>query len=84
MPLLADVLKSNGVAIVGRQELANGEWLLLIGPPGAVSYPTPLYPCYILYAETRDPADVSDDIAAAIHRRFHPPLLSAGFTKSED
>jgi hypothetical protein len=68
MLLLADVLKSNGVALVGRQELENGQWLLLIGPPGAVSYPTPLYPSYILYAETRDPTEVSDDIAGAIHR----------------
>lgn len=81
MPKLASVLKNNGVDIIVRQELDNGEWLLLIAASGSVSFPTPVYPNYILYADQRDPIDISDDIAAAIHRRFNPPLLSAPKTK---
>jgi len=81
MPKLADVLKSNRVEIIARQELGGGEWLLLIATRGAASFPSPVYPNYILYADTRDPVDVSDDIAGAIHRRFNPPLLS-GFKKT--
>ncbi len=75
MPKLADVLKANGVDIVVRQQLDNHEWLLMIANKGAVSFPTPAYPNYILYAESRDPEDISEDIAAAIKRRFNPPLL---------
>lgn len=75
MPKLADVLKANGVDIVVRQQLDNNDWLLMIANKGSVSFPTPAYPNYILYAEERDPQDVSDDIAAAIYRRFNPPLL---------
>ena len=81
MPKLAAVLKSNNVEVVARQELQGGEWLLLIATRGAASFPSPVYPNYILYAEARDPIDISDDMAEAIHRRFNPPLLS-GFKKS--
>jgi hypothetical protein len=81
MPKLAAVLKANNVEVVVRQELDNGEWLLMIAAPGAVSFPSPVYPNYILYAETRDPVDISDEIAEAVRRRFNPPLLS-GFKKT--
>jgi len=81
MPKLADVLRANRVEIVARQEVGVGEWLLLIAQPGTVSYPTPVFPNYILYAESHEPEEVSEDIAAAIHRRFNPPILPA-FTKT--
>lgn len=55
--------------------------MLFIAVKGSVSFPTPVFPSYILYAETRDPKDIGDDIAEAIHRRFNPPLLS-GFTET--
>lgn len=76
MPKLADVLKNNNVEVVVRQELGSGDWMLMIAPLGAVSFPTPIYPNYLLYAESRDPLEISDEIAAAIRRRFNPPLLA--------
>ncbi len=75
MPKFAEVLNANGVTVVSRQELPGGEWLLLIAPVGAVGFPSDLYPYIILLAETRDPVDISDEEAAAVRRRFNPPLL---------
>jgi hypothetical protein len=46
--------------------MGNGEWLLMIAHPGSVSYPSPLYPSYPLYADEREPENISDDIAEAI------------------
>lgn len=80
MPKLAEVLKTDNLEIAARQELQNDEWLLLVGPKGSISFPTPVYPSYIIYAESRDPEDISEEVAAAIHRRFNPPLLP-GFKK---
>jgi hypothetical protein len=72
MPFLNDVLHELSVVVVAKQEI-DGEWLLMIGYSGDVSFPSPLKQSAYIYCEDPDNPEISDEEADALRRRFTPP-----------
>lgn len=72
MPALNDVLRPLGVSVVAKQDMGNGEWLLLIARSMVFPNPPPEQ-SIIVYAERPDNPDIDDEEADAIKRRFEPP-----------